>query len=85
MSVPQDSDLAAVETLLKDAEKAVRLPRIKITPAGDDTPGLVTVSRESMDPTAETLLKEARQDRPGRQDDQENDPQAGTGRVAASH
>ena len=59
LSIPQDSDLAAVETLLKDAEKAVRLPRIKITPAGDDTPGMVTLSRESIDPTAETLLKEA--------------------------
>lgn len=59
LSIPRDGDLAAVETLLKEAEKALRLPRIKITPAREDATGLVTVTGESVDPQAEALLKEA--------------------------
>jgi ParB/RepB/Spo0J family partition protein len=59
LSIPENSDLAAVETALKDAEKAVRLPRVKITPPGDETAGMVAVSRESPDPNAEALLQAA--------------------------
>jgi ParB/RepB/Spo0J family partition protein len=59
LSIPQDGDLAGVETLLKEAEKALRLPRIKITPAKDDATGMVAVARESSDAQAETMLKEA--------------------------
>jgi hypothetical protein len=55
LDLPEDSKLAAVETFLKNAEKALCLPRIKIAPAG----GIVTVTMERIDPQAEMLLKEA--------------------------
>jgi hypothetical protein len=57
--LPAGGDLAATEALLKEAEKALRLPRLRITPARDDAPGAVTVAREASDARAEALLKEA--------------------------
>jgi hypothetical protein len=59
LDLPQGGDLAAAEALLKEAEKAVRLPRIKLTPAKENADSSVTVTKESSDPHAEALIKEA--------------------------
>jgi hypothetical protein len=59
LSIPQDGDLAAVEKLLTDAKKAIALPRVRFASPGNATAGTVTVARESIDPAAAPLLKEA--------------------------
>jgi hypothetical protein len=59
IDLPKDGDLAAAEAVLKEAEKTLRLPRLKHTSAKQNGPGLLTVTRDQPDPKAEALLKEA--------------------------